>query len=206
MVEVADMASDRPVGAEDTTAKTALLDAAQRLMLSDGYAAVTSRRVAAAAGVNPGLVYYYFGPMDSLLVEVFRRSATKMLERQAEALASEQPLWALWDLIRDQTNTALNLEFLALGNHRDMLRAELKDFSVRFRRLQFDGLSKVLEAHGVDTELWPPEAVMLLMDGLSRFLLEEDAYDLDLGHSQAVAVVERLIGQLEGPRHQQARH
>ena len=199
------MASDRPVGAEDTAAKSALLDAAQRLMLSDGYAAVTSRRVAAEAGVNAGLVYYYFGPMERLLVEVFRRSATKMLERQAEALASEQPLWSLWDLIRDQTNTALNLEFLALGNHREMLRTELKDFSVRFRRLQFEGLAKVLEAHGVDTVLWPPEAVMLLMDGLSRFLLEEDTYDLDLGHSQAVAVVERLIGQVEGPRRTKTR-
>ena len=128
-----------------------------------------------------------------------------MLERQAEALASEQPLWSLWDLIRDQTNAALNLEFLALGNHREMLRTELKDFSVRFRRLQFEGLAKVLEAHGVDTVLWPPEAVMLLMDGLSRFLLEEDTYDLDLGHSQAVAVVERLIGQVEGPRRTKTR-
>jgi len=199
--EVADMASDRPNGAEETTARTALLDATERLMFSDGYAAVTSRRVAAEAGVNPGLVYYYFGPMDSLLIEVFRRSATRMLERQAEALVSEQPLWALWDLIRDQTNTALNLEFLALGNHRKAVRAELKEFSVRFRRMQFDGLSKVLAEHGVDMELWPPEAVMLLMDGVSRFLLEEEAYDLDLGHTQAVALVERLISQMEGARH-----
>ncbi len=87
-------------------------------MLSEGYAAVTSRRVAGQARVNAGLVYYYFGPMDNLFVEVFRRSAARMLGRQAEALVSDQPLWALWDLIRDQTNTALNLEFLALGNHR----------------------------------------------------------------------------------------
>ena len=199
------MASERPNGAEETTARTALLNAAERLMLSDGYAAVTSRRVAAEADVNPGLVYYYFGPMDSLLIEVFRRRATRMLERQAEALASKQPLWALWDLIRDQTSTALNLEFLALGNHRKAVKAELKAFSVRFRRMQFDGLSKVLTEHGVDTRLWPPEAVMLLMDGVSRFLLEEHDYGLDLGHTQTVGVVERLIRQLEGPRRMRRR-
>jgi AcrR family transcriptional regulator len=199
------MASERPNGAEETTARTALLDAAERLMLSDGYAAVTSRRVAAEADVNPGLVYYYFGPMDSLLIEVFRRRATRMLERQAEALASKQPLWALWDLIRDQTSTALNLEFLALGNHRKAVKAELKAFSVRFRRMQFDGLSKVLTEHGVDTRLWPPEAVMLLMDGVTRFLLEEHDYGLDLGHTQTVGVVERLIRQLEGPRRMRRR-
>ncbi|MGB9225943.1 TetR/AcrR family transcriptional regulator [Mycobacterium sp.] len=194
------MASIRPEDSEEIDARTALLDAVERVMLSEGYAAVTSRRVAAEAGVNAGLVYYYFGPMDNLFVEVFQRSAARMLGRQAEALASEQPLWALWDLIRDQTNTALNLEFLALGNHRKAVMEEMKDFSVRFRRLQFDGLSKVLVKYGIDTALWPPEAVMLFMDGVARFMLEESTYDLNLGHEQAVNVVERLIGEFEGRR------
>jgi AcrR family transcriptional regulator len=194
------MVSTRPERPDETDARTALLDAVERLMLSEGYAAVTSRRVAAEAGVNPGLVYYYFGPMENLFVEVFRRSAARMLGRQAEALASEQPLWALWDLIGDQTNTALNLEFLALGNHRKVVMDEMKDFSTRFRRLQFDGLSKVLVKYGVDTKLWPTEAVMLFMDGIARFMGEERAYGLSLGHTQAVSVVERLLGELEGKR------
>ncbi|MGZ4510521.1 MAG: TetR/AcrR family transcriptional regulator [Mycobacterium sp.] len=181
-------------------ARTALLDATERLMLSEGYAAVTSRRVAAEAGVNPGLVYYYFGPMDELFLEVFRRSAARSLDRQAEALASGQPLWALWDLIRDQTNTALNVEFLALGNHRKAIMAEMKEFSVRFRRLQFEGLSTILTKYGVDTTQWPAEAVMLLMDAAARFMGEERSYGLNLGHTQTVTVVERLINQLEGKR------
>ena len=200
MSYVADMTSTRPEHTEEIDARTALLDAVERLMLSEGYAAVTSRRVAAEAGVNAGLVYYYFGPMDNLFVEVFRRSAARMLGRQAEALASEQPLWALWDLIGDQTNTALNLEFLALGNHRKVVMDEMKDFSVRFRRLQFDGLSKVLVKYDVDTKLWPAEALMMFMDGIARFMGEERAYGLNLGHSQAIGVVEGLIAELEGRR------
>jgi AcrR family transcriptional regulator len=194
-----------PRDTEETDARIALLDATERLMLRDGYAAVTSRRVAAEAGVNPGLVYYYFGPMDTLLAQTFLRRSGRMLERQAEALASEQPLWALWDLIRDQTNTALNLEFLAVGKHRKALQAEMKAISVKFRRLQFEGLTRILDGYGVDTEMWPPEAVMLFMDGVSRFMLEEDAYDLSLGHVQAVAVIERLIHGLEGERRTPAR-
>jgi AcrR family transcriptional regulator len=177
-----------------------LLDAVERLMLSDGYAAVTTRRVAAEAGVNPGLVYYYFGPMDNLLIEVFRRVATRSQERHAEALGSDQPLWALWDLILDHTNAVLNLEFLALGNHRKALRAEMRAASLRRRRMQFEALSKVLVGRGVDTQRWPPEAVMLLMDGAARFMGEEDAYGVDLGHGQAIAVVERLISEVEGER------
>jgi AcrR family transcriptional regulator len=197
---VAEMAPIRHNGADELDARTALLDAVERLMLSEGYAAVTSRRLAAEAGVNAGLIYYYFGPMDNLFVEVFRRSAARMLDRQAEALSSDQPLWALWDLIRDQTNTGLNLEFLALGNHRKAVMAEMKAFSVRFRHLQFDGLSKILEKYNVDTTQWPPEAVMLFMDGVARFMGEEKAYHLNLGHAQATAVMERLISQFEGPR------
>ena len=199
------MASTRPNGADELDARTALLDAVERLMLSEGYAAVTSRRVAAEAGVNPGLVYYYFGPMDNLFVEVFRRSAARMLDGQARALASDQPLWALWDLIRDQTNTSLNLEFLALGNHRKAVKAEMTEFSERFRHMQFDGMSKILAEHEVDTTRWPPEAVMLFMDGVARFMGEERAYDLNLGHPQAVGVVERLIGEIEGPRSKRPR-
>ncbi len=194
------MASITSDSADESDARTALLDATERLMLTEGYAAVTSRRVAAEAGVNPGLVYYYFGPMDELFLEVFRRSAARSLDRQAEALAAEQPLWALWDLIRDQTNTALNVEFLALGNHRKAVMAEMKEFSLRFRRLQFEGLSTILANYGVDTTQWPPEAVMLLMDAAARFMGEERSYGLNLGHSQTVTVVERLIGQLEGKR------
>jgi AcrR family transcriptional regulator len=194
------MASIASDGGQDPDARTALLEATERLMLSEGYAAVTSRRVAAEAGVNPGLVYYYFGPMDELFLEVFRRSAARSLDRQAEALASEQPLWALWDLIRDQTNTALNVEFLALGNHRKAVMAEMKEFSVRFRRIQFEGLSTILPTYGVDTTQWPAEAVMLLMDAAARFMGEERSYGLNLGHAQAVTVVERLISRLEGKR------
>lgn len=194
-----------PPGADEPDPRNALLDAAQRLMLTEGYAAVTSRRVAAEAGVNPGLVYYYFGPMDNMFVEVFRRSAARMLDRQNTALESQQPLWALWDLIRDQTNTGLNLEFLALGNHRKALQAEMKDFSVRFRRVQFDAMSKILARYGVDPKQWPAEAVIVMFDGVARFMGEERAYGLNFGHSQATAVVERLITELEGQRVQRRR-
>ena len=65
--------------AEET--RTALLDAAQEIMLEDGYAAVTTRRIATKAGVNSALVYYYFDTMDDLFIELFRRGADRSLER-----------------------------------------------------------------------------------------------------------------------------
>lgn len=135
-----------------------------------------------------------------LFIAVFRRRAEWMLERQAEALSSEQPLWALWDVTHQQANTALNLEFLALGNHRKAIRAEVASYSRKFRRQQLDALSSVIEGYGVDPEEWPPASVILFMAGISRFLLTEDAYDLDIRHAETIAVVERYLRQFEGER------
>jgi len=194
------LAAARRNGSTDSETRTGLLDAAEQMMLDEGYAAVTSRRVADRAGVNSGLVYYYFGTMDELFLAVFRRRAEWMLERQAEALASDQPLWALWTVTHDQANTALNLEFLALGNHRKAIMTEVANYSRRFRRQQLDALSGVLEGYGLDPQEWPPASVILLLSSVSRFLLMEDSYGLDLGHAETIEIVERLLCQLEGER------
>ena len=70
------MDSGAPRWAPRTRATRAqLLDAAEQLMLEEGYAAVTSRRVGRKAGISPQLVHYYFRTMDDLFLEVFRRRA-----------------------------------------------------------------------------------------------------------------------------------
>ena len=190
---------------EDSKTRIALLDAAQELMLEEGYAAVTSRRVAARAGLNTGLVYYYFGPMDELFIALFQRRAEWMLERQAQALASEQPLWALWDVIHNEANSALNLEFLALGNHRKRIRVEINSFQGKFRRMQLGALSSILESYAVDPEEWPATAVAVLMTGIAWFMDTETIYGIDTGHADAVGVIERYLRLVEGERRRPAR-
>src|SRR6266699_2699451 len=86
----------------DPTTSNALLDAAQELMLADGYAAVTTRRIAAKAGVNSALVYYYFDTMDGLFIALFRRGAERTRQRWKRVLVSPQPLWNFWDALRDE--------------------------------------------------------------------------------------------------------
>jgi AcrR family transcriptional regulator len=169
-------------------------------MLEEGYAAVSSRRVANEAGVNVGLVYYYFETMDDLFIALFRRGAERSLERQAAVLSSPQPLWGLWDLTHHQTSPAITMEYIALANHRKAIRAEIADYSRRFRVMQLEALGQVLAGYGIDTEEWPPVSIILMMTGISRFLLIEEGFDLDAGHAETVALIERLILDLEGPR------
>ncbi len=66
------MTAPRRVGAEDSATRLALIQAATEIMLEEGYAAVTSRRVAAKAGVKPPLVHYYFPSMDDLFLAALR--------------------------------------------------------------------------------------------------------------------------------------
>jgi TetR/AcrR family transcriptional regulator len=192
------MASPRRIGAEDSKTRGLLLDAAERLLLEEGYAAVTSRRVASKAGLKPQLVHYYFRTMDDLFLAVYRRRAEQNLERHARALASAQPLRALWALSTDPRGTAFTMEFAALANHRKAIRTELAQHAERFRRMQLDAVAKVLHRYGVSSETYPPVAVVLAMTGVSQVLVLENALGITSGHDEMVALVERYLDDLEG--------
>jgi AcrR family transcriptional regulator len=180
--------------------RDALLDATEAIMLGEGYAAVSTRRVAAKAGTDKALVHYYFGSMDDVFIAVFRRNAERGAERLRGALASPQPLWNVWDAMHDPSSTALMTEFIALANHREAVKSVMVENSRKFRRMQLDGLAHVLESYGLDPKEWPPAAVIVLLAGISRHLRTDEAFGVGLGHDETVALVERHIRALEGPR------
>ena len=169
-------------------------------MLEEGYAAVTSRRVAAQAGLKPQLVHYYFRTMDDLFLALYRRRAEQGLERQTRALASDQPLWALWDLSRDPRGTALTMEFVALANHRKEIRAEFAASAERYRTEQARGLAVVLERYGTAAGQLPPVVLSVLMTSVSQVLVIEQESGMTTGHAETVEYVEEFLGRFEGPR------
>src|SRR5262245_27134554 len=105
--------------------RNGVLDATEELMLKEGYAAVTPRNVAAAAGISAPLLHYYFPTLDDLFVAVLHRRSDRNVERMAEALAAPEPLQAWWQLAADPRGTALFIELMAAANHRPELKAEV---------------------------------------------------------------------------------
>jgi AcrR family transcriptional regulator len=192
------MTSARRIGAPDAKNRGVLLDAAEQLMLEEGYAAVTSRRVAEKAALKPQLVHYYFRTMDDLFLAAFRRRAEEGLRVQARALQSPQPLWALWRFSTDTAATAVTMEFVALANHRKALKAEIAYYAERFREEQRKALSTVLERYGTQAAQVPPLVWSVLMTSVSRVLVMEQALGMSAGHAETVAFVERYLHQLEG--------
>jgi AcrR family transcriptional regulator len=191
------MAATRRIGKESSKSRARLLDAAEQLMLDEGYAAVTSRRVATAADVKAALVHYYFPTMDDLFVAMFRRGAERNMQRLTRAAESKQPLRSLWRIIKEQRGSVLWVEFTALSRRRSAVRAELAAFGRRFRELQLDTLTRVLDDHGIDRSVVTAEAISLLMTGLSTTLTLEREVGLTVGHTQALALMEQLLERYE---------
>jgi AcrR family transcriptional regulator len=178
-----------------------LLDAAEKVMLEEGYAAVTSRHVAATAGLKPQLVHYYFRTMDDLFLALLRRRAEQGSERQAEAMASAQPLWALWDMSRDPRGTSITMELMALANHRKVIRAEIAATAERLRAEQLVGLNLVFQRYGEVARQCPPIVFAVLLSSVSRFLvLEAETLGMVTGHRETVAFVEKFLASVEGKR------
>ena len=192
------MASARRIGAPDAKNRGVLLDAAEELMLAEGHAAVTSRRVAEKAGLKPQLVHYYFRTMDDLYLAVFRRRAEQGLEVQSRALKSPQPLRALWNLGTDPAATRLTMEFMGLANHRKGLRAEIAYYAERFRDEQRKAMTAALERYGVDASGVPPIVWTVFATSVSRVMVMEQALGMSAGHAETLEFVEGYLRQLEG--------
>lgn len=180
----------------DSPARQRLIEATAKIMREDGYAAATSRRVAAEAGVKQALVYYYFPTMDDLFVEVLRTGAEASLERIRQALTADQPLQTLWRMNDDLRLTGLNAEFMALANHRKAIRAELKSYAERVRDIESAAVAVALRSRGVDLEEYPPAAVAMLIAQTARSLCNENAVGVTLGHEELRAFMERQLSRL----------
>jgi AcrR family transcriptional regulator len=197
-VLVATAASSRRIGASDSKTRAQLLDAAEVLMREEGYAAVTSRRLAARAGLKPQLVHYYFRTMDDLFVEAFRRRAEENLTRFERAIAEDGSLGNLWRLNADPRAAAFSIEFVALANHRKALRAEIARYADRFRAAQVEAVRTALARHDIDDDELPPIVALLLRTGIAQVLALEDGLGVTTGHDTTVEFIERAIARLEG--------
>jgi AcrR family transcriptional regulator len=190
-------ATTRRIGSQDSKTRAQLLDAAERLLLAEGYAAVTSRRVAAEAELKPQLVHYYFRTMDDLFVEVFRRRADENIAHFERAIAEDGSLRHLWRLNADPRGAAFRIEFVALANHRKAIRAEVARYAERFRAAQIEAVSAALAERGIPEDRLPPVAALLIMTGLAQVLALEGALGVTAGHDATLTFVDEAIGVLE---------
>ena len=199
------MAEGRRPRAATEEKRRRILDATEEIMLKEGYAAVSSRRVATAVGIQAPLVHYYFSTLDDLFVAVLRRRAGRNVERMADALASPEPLRAWWRLASDPRGTALFVELLAAANHRPALKAEVGQIARDIRHMQMDALDTLLGEYDIDAQAFPPPLVAAAIQGLAFSAVQDQAAGYDTAPDEAIVAMDRLVARLEDRRAQSQR-
>ena len=188
------MAGTRPKG---SAKRTLLLDTAEKLIVEEGYAAVSTRRVALEAGLKPPLVHYYFPTTEDLLLAVYDRAADQAHQRTLDALSGAAPLEAFWTLSKDSAHTALGTELYALANHRKMIRSAVAEKGMASRVGEAAALERAL-GESIDRSICDPKALLVLISGISRALVMEESIGLTDGHAEVRALVDWLLARVQG--------
>jgi len=177
--------------------RTAILDAAEDIMLEAGYSAVSSRRVAGRAGITSQLLHYYFRTMDDLFIAVFNRLEDKFDRHFVRAVASDHPIRQLWRLNMQAASTALILEFNALATHRKTIRALIARSARQDRTMHFAAVSRIAKRSKSRSMALPPMILTLLIASVARTLVTEKALGVSDGHAEMMAFVDRYLRRIE---------
>jgi AcrR family transcriptional regulator len=178
------------------TAEEALLDAAERLLRDRGHAAITTRALADEAGVNHGLVHYYFGSNENLLLSTLERFTHRLIERQRELYESELPFAEKWRtamryLISDDVAyEKVWLELQALGWNNPPLRARLAEVNSEWRAVLTEAFAEPHRQLGIPM---PLDALVALVMTFNLGIIVERLGDIDSGHHELLEWIDQWL-------------
>ncbi len=189
----------RRVGAETSATRHGLLDAAELLMIEDGYAAVTYRAVATRAGVTPALVQYYFPTLDDLLLAMIRRRIDGHVDRLVATLAerSSEPLRVIWEFSQEEAVAAVMVQFTALAYHRKSIQAEIAKVTERVRRVQIDAIRETPAFLRYSKGELSQPALVFLLAGIPKLLSFETRLGVTAEHAEIRQAFEDWLDAVE---------
>ena len=193
------MVAVRPAGAKTAAraaAEEALLDAAERLLADAGHAGITTRRMATEAGVNHGLVHYYFGSNENLLVRALERFTGRLIARQRELYAADQPFADKWRtamrylVSEDVSYQKIWLELQALAWNNPGIRARLARVNAEWRAVLTEAFDEPRRELGIPL---PLEALVSLVMTFNLGIIIERLGGIETGHRELLDWIEQWI-------------
>ena len=185
----------------------AFLDAAERLLLEVGHAEVSTRRLAAEAGANQGLVHYYFGSMDELFVQVLERFTERLVARQREMYAADAPFiekWrAAWRFQEEDLESGYSkiwMELQALSWNRPELRPRVARVNNEWRGVLREAYRAAAAEYGLAEDELPVEALVAMTMTFGQGYALERLEGIDTGHRELLDWIESRLEMLEGGR------
>jgi len=177
----------------------ALLDAAERLLVEVGYAGITTRRLATEAGVNQGLVHYYYGSLENLLVQVLERFTARMIERQRAMYAAEIPFIERWRtamryLVADSDYQKVWWELQALAWNRPELREHVAHVDDEWRTVLTEAFAEPHERYGLEL---PLDALVSLVITFNAGVILQRLAGITTGHQELLDWIDGWIERKE---------
>jgi AcrR family transcriptional regulator len=182
-----------------------IVDAMRHSVAHRGIAGSTFDHVSREAGVSRGLLHYYFGTKEQLLVEAVRRDADLRLERLEEQLSTAQTAddfidlmaQSLQETVRDDPEfITLAFELFTLARRNDDVAAEYGQLIRRSR----EHLAAMLDAgqqEGIIKLHAEPDAIaevlFSLADGFALRMLSEPDRDFACGLAAGTACARALL-------------
>ena len=208
MTKTASEATHTATGRTREETVNVFLDAAERLLVRSGAAAITTRRLAAEAGLNPGLVHYYFGSIDELVLQVLERFTARLVERQRAMYAADVPFLEKW---RTATRRYIEqdleagypkvmAELWALAWNRPELRERTAAAWDAWRDVLTRAFDEAIDEYGLDREQYPVKAIVTLVLTFNNGLLLERLIGISDGHTELLDWIDTWLEQLERER------
>lgn len=179
----------------DTTRRL-ILDTTEKLMVEEGYAAVSSRRIAQELGLNAATVHYYYPSTDDVFIALHRRMTERQLGEIEKVFEADEPLQAFWTFQSSAGQTALGVEFLGLANHRKAIRDTLAASTERARDDQAKMLAEAFGGFAWMRSGLSPEALVAILVGLGRLLANEERVGITRAHEEVRSFVKSALQRL----------
>jgi AcrR family transcriptional regulator len=183
-----------------------IVEAMRASVAARGAAGSTFDHVAREAGVSRGLLHYYFGTKERLLVEVVRRDCDIRMAALDDALSGARTaddfidvlLRSLEDVVEhDPAFFTLIFEIFTLARRNDEIAAEMAEL-VRRTRARLAELLETKQREGVLDLAEEPDAIAAVLfalgDGLALSALSDPGRDLRPTLRAGVACARTLLG------------
>jgi len=185
-----------PKTAARSAAEEALLDAAERLLADVGYAGITTRRLAEEAGLNHGLVHYYFGSTENLMVQALERFTGRLVARQRQLYAADLPFSEKWRtairyLVSDDAGyEKIWLELQALAWNNAEIRDRLARVNSEWRAVLTEAFEQPRRELGIEL---PLDALVSLVMTFNLGIMVERLGGIDTGHRALLEWIDQWI-------------
>lgn len=192
-------------------AEQAFLDAAERLLVSVGYGGISTRKLAEEAGLNHGLVHYYFGSMQELLLQVLERFTDRLISRQRAMYASNMPFIDKWReamryLEEDNASGYAKVwyELQALGWNDPDIRKRVARVDQAWQQVVTEAFDQAMDEYKLDREEFPLRAIVALVATFNVGMHLRMLSGIRTGHRELLEWIESWLENLEANKAKRA--